>query len=258
MASAADATAASLLANAEPGLQADQAQFQNYQTQLNAIGDQTAQTQDYSTAMANIQGSQMGIGAQQLGLQMQGNQLQTQLAGTQQGIEEQQYGLQQGQFGEQAAQAARGFQTNQNALSGQMATSGVVGSAGQKQQAGNQLQGYKEQQGDIYRAQLQSQLGQKSEEAGYQEQYGPGGQNSLTQKNLSLMAQANGLSYEQLVDQLNYGLAQTKQQGIASAGQLAGQMGNLAAGDISTAGAALAPIAYAGNVNPVAAATQGQ
>ena len=68
------------------------------------------------------------------------------------------------------------------------------------------------------------------------------------------MAQSNGLSQEQLVEQLNYGISQNNLQGQASVGSLLSSMGSLASGDISTAGTAIAPIAYAGGVNPLAAA----
>jgi hypothetical protein len=196
--------------------------------------------------MSGYQGSQLQLAGEKIGLQQQGQQIQTGANVAQQGIERQQYGLQQQQYPEQYAQAALQYGTNQQNLQGQEAASGTLNSGGSKQQQQNLFANYGWQQQDIARAQGLSQLGQKSEEIGYGAQQQQAG---LAQKNLSLAAQANGLSEQQLNDQLTYSLAQNKQAGIQSTGQLLAQMGNLAAGDVSTEAAALLPIGYGAGVN---------
>jgi hypothetical protein len=228
------------------GVAADQAGYALDYQQLASQGDQLAQTDAYTQAMSGYQGSQLQLAGEKIGLQQQGQQIQTGANVAQQGIERQQYGLQQQQYPEQYAQAALQYGTNQQNLQGQEAASGTLNSGGSKQQQQNLFANYGWQQQDIARAQGLSQLGQKSEEIGYGAQQQQAG---LAQKNLSLAAQANGLSEQQLNDQLTYSLAQNKQAGIQSTGQLLAQMGNLAAGDVSTEAAALLPIGYGAGVN---------
>lgn len=243
-----------LLSGVGPQLAADQVTQAGYQAQLGAAGAETGLGNAYLTAQNQLAQGQLGISEQQLGIQGQGLAAQEALAGTQQGIEQQQYGLSMQQYPEQQAKAQLGFNTQQEALAGGSAASGALNTKGAGQAASTQLQQYGWQQQDISRAQQQAVLGQQSELAGYGYQQGQFGR---AQQNLSLMAKANGLSEQQLVEQLNYGIAQNNLQGQATVGQLLSQMGSLASGDITTAGTAIAPIAYAGGVNPLAAASLG-
>jgi hypothetical protein len=240
-----------LLSGVAPQLAADQVTQAGYQAQLGAVGAETGLSNAYAQSQYGISEGELGISEAQLGLQGQGLAAQEALAGQQQGIEQQQYGLQMQQFPEEQTQAKTAFNNNQQALAGGAAASGALGTKGTGQQEGTQVQNYGFQQADISRAQQQAVLGQQSELAGYGYQQGQFGR---AQENLALMAQSNGLSQEQLVEQLNYGISQNNLQGQASVGSLLSSMGSLASGDISTAGTAIAPIAYAGGVNPLAAA----
>lgn len=250
---AAQQTLQELLAGVGPQLAAGQVQQAGLQQQLGALGAETGLSNAYSQAMAGIQEGQMGIGREQLGIRGQGLQAQMGLSAEQQAIEQQQFGLQMSQFPEQQAQLALQNKNATQQMQGSQAASGALNTEGSKsaQSTLASEQGWAQQ--DLARAQQQALLGQQSEVAGYQYQQGEFGR---SQQNLALMAQANGLSEQQLVEQLNYGIAQNNLQGKTSAGQLLAQMGSLAAGDISTAGAAIAPIAYAGGVNPLVGVNQ--
>jgi hypothetical protein len=233
-----------------PQLAADQVTQAGYQQQLGAIGAETSQANAYATATAGLQGQQLGIGSQQIGLQQLGNQQSQATSQQQQGIELSQYALAMGQYPEQQQEAATAYQNNKTAQVGQQAATGAGNAAGSLQANNTLAQNFGFQNQDIARSQQQAVLGQQSEVAGYnlgQEQY----QNAAS--NLSLMAQSNGLSQQELSDQLSYGIAQNDQSGIQSVGQLLSSMGSLASGDISAENTAVAPIAYASGVNPFAA-----
>jgi hypothetical protein len=246
-----------LTSQAQPGVAADQAALAAYEQQLGSIGDQTQAADTYAQTMAGYQLGQQGISEKQLGLQGQGLALSEQgqamahqLAGIQQGYEVQ-------EFGAQKQQNLENYMDQMKNLQGQQAASGSLGAPGQARDTANLSQNFQT-------SSLLANLGQASEVAGYQEKQGGGvfgageygltqQQNALSQQNLSLMAQANGLSEQELVTQLNQSLAQNKQSGITSVAQLLGTMGNLATGDISTIGAAAAPLGYSSNINMLTA-----
>lgn len=247
-----------------PQIQGQQQQYANYQQQLGALPAGVQQQDAYATAMAAIQQGQLGISSQQLGLQGLGEQYSTALGGIQRGISQYQQGLEEQQYGAKQQQALENYMYAQKNLQGQQAASGALGAPGQFRDTANLSQNF------FTQANLAA-LGQKSEEAGYQGQQAQfaaqlggqantvggnynfgGGQAGIAQSNLALMAQANGLTEQQLVEQLNYGIAQNQQAGIGQAGQYLAQMGNLAAGQVSSLGASLAPVAYSGNINPIA------
>lgn len=246
---AAQAALQQLLSQVGPTVAADQATEANYQQQLGALPAQIGQTDAYQQAMAGLQQGQLGLSEQGTALQGQSLQLQEGLSGQQQGIEQQQYGLQQTQYPEQQAEQALSYKNQQQSLQGGLAASGALNTGGSKQQQSTLAQQNTWANQDIARSQALAGLGQQSEQAGFNEQQGQFG---IAQQNLSLSAQANGLSEQQLVDQLNYGLAQNQESGIQSAGQLLAGMGSLASGDVSTEATALAPIGYAGGVNLLA------
>lgn len=254
-----------LMSQVGPQVAANQGQYAGYQQQLGALGAGVAQEDAYAQAQAafqqaglGISGQQLGIQQQQLGLQEQGQTLGRTLAFQQQGYEKQ-------EFQDQQKQALENYMYSLKNLQGQQAVSGAAGAPGQFRDTANLSQNFNTQS-------ALANLGQLSEEAGFAEQYGgtAGGvnygagqygltqqQNQLAQQNLSLIAQSNGLSEAQVVEQLNYQLAQNKQAGISSAGQLLGQMGNLAAGQVSALGTALAPIGYSAGINYITAGTPG-
>jgi hypothetical protein len=258
---AAQATIAELLSQAGPQLAAGQVQQAGYQAQLGAAGAMTNLTaqglQDqfqFQQAGYDIGQQQLGIQGAQLGIQERQQALGKQLAGIQQGNEVQQY-----QNTKQ--QNLEDFMYNLKNQQGQQAASGAVGAPGQARDTAHLTQNFQT-------AAANAALGQASEVAGYQEQYGGGQfgggqygltqqQNALAQKNLSLIAQQNGLSEAQVVEQLQTGLAQNQISGVNSIGQLMASMGNLAAGQVSTAGAAIAPISYTFGLNTMPVPTGG-
>lgn len=219
------------------------------QQELGLTNANLADTTAYNTAMAGNSAQQLGLseqglGISQLGLQQQGAQL-----AQQQGLEQQQYGLQSGQYPEQQAEAALSYQNAMQQTQGGQAIGGTANTVGGRQNVSTEQQQYGFQTEDIARAQALSQLGQQSEESGYgysQEQL----QNA--QSNLSLSAQANGLSEQQMLTMLNYGNTQAgagAQQDIISL--LAGQ-GSTASGGLTGVGAAISPVGFAAGVNAAA------
>ena len=257
-ADAAANTSAVLTSQIQPQLAADQfamgGLYQQYNANQANVGVQNA----YAQSMAGIQQGQLGISEQQLALQGQGMTLSNQLAQQQQGytqqqqdIQKQQYGIQYGPGGQAEQQQAAAVES----MRGGQAATGAAATEGAKSQLGLQESGYQAMMQQAGLGQQSTLIGEQSQLAGYQAaqgggQYG-GGQAGLAQQNLSLMAKANGLSEQQLVEQLNYGISQNTNAGVVNAGQLLGQMGNLAAGEASTKATALAPIAYSAGINPL-------
>lgn len=240
---------AALGSQVAPQLGADTLQYQIDQSQFGQVTPDVNLQNAYAQSMAGFQGQQLGISGQQLGLQQSNLGLQRGLSQQQQGIEQQQYNLQQGVYPEQQAAQKTAYAQAMLGESGNIATSGAQGTVGAKSQLGAIQQQNTFAQADIARNQQLSQLGQKSELAGYNEQQAQYGNAA---SNLALMAQANGISQAQLLEQLNYGINQNNLQGQQTAQGLLGQMGSLAAGDITTAGTAIGNVAYAANVNPYA------
>jgi hypothetical protein len=243
-AGAAENTAAILTSQVQPQLDAQQFAMAGLQQAYGANNANVGVQNAYAQSMAGIQQGQLDISNAQLGLQGQGQDISNKLAGIQQGNEVAQYGIQYGPGG----QAEQQHTAQMENLHGAAAASGGAITEGAKQQAGLAESGYQ--------AMMQTAgIGQASQVAGYQAQQGGGvfggGQAGIAKSNLALMAKANGLSEQQLIEQLNYGISQNNNSGITNAGQLLGQMGNLAAGEASTEAAALAPIAYSSGINPL-------
>lgn len=226
-----------------------QLQYNLGQDQLGLQNVELNQSNAYSTAMA-------GYGAQNLGLSEQGTAIsgtalgqQGAQQGAQQGLEEKSYALQQGQYPEQSAEAALAYQNAMQQTQGGQAISGTQNSVGGKQAVSTEQQQYGFQQEDIARAQALSQVGQQSEESGFQyseEQL----QNA--QKNLSLSAQANGISEQQMLTMLNYGQTQQGEGAASNIIQLLSQQGSTASGGLAGAGSALSPIGFSAGVNALA------
>jgi hypothetical protein len=208
------------------------------QLQLANTGLQNATT--YNATMAGYQRGQLGIQSQQQGIQRTGLGQQGALAQTQQGIEQQQYGLQQQQFPEQRAEAALNYQNAMKNLQDSQAASGTSTTQGAQRAVGTENTMYGFQQADINRAQQQSQLGQQSEQAGFQysqEQL----QNASA--NLDLMAKANGMSQDQVKTMLNYG---AQQQGQQTAQDVIGLLSQMAQTGVSNAANVQAQLSAAG------------
>jgi hypothetical protein len=236
-------------ASALPQLAAGQLQYGLEQQQLGMVGPQLQDQMAYNNAMAGYQAQNLGIGEQQLGLQQTGLAQQGAQNAAQQGFERQQYGLQSGQYPEQKAEAALAYQNALMQTQGSQAIGGTQNTVGGKAAISTMGQNYGFQQQDIARAQALSQVGQASEESGYQYSQQ---QLQNAQANLSLMAKANGISEQQMLTMLNYGNQQAgvgAQQNII---QILSQMGQTGLGNVNAAGAALSPIGLAAGVNPVA------
>lgn len=238
-----------LLAGAAPQLASGDLQLALGQQQLSLYGPEVGAQQAYNTALAGYQGQQIGLSNQKLGIQQTALQQQGAQQQAQQGFEQQQYGLQQGQYPEQYAEAQLAYQNAMMNTQGQQAISGTQNTVGGKQDISTLNQNYGFQKQDIARAQALSQLGQQSELSGYQysqEQLQNAGQQ------LNLMAQANGISQQQMLTMLNYGNQQAglgAQQDIIS---LLSSMAGTAGGQVSAAGAALSPIGFASGANALA------
>lgn len=223
-----------------------QLQYNLGQNQIGLQNTELGQSSAYSQAMSGYQAQNLGLSEQSLGIQGLGLQQQGAQSAAQQGIEEQQYGLQQGQYPEQSAEAALAYQNAMQQTQGGQAISGTQNTVGGKQAVSTEQQQYGFQQEDIARAQAQSQLGQKSEESGYQYS---NEELANAQKNLSLSAQANGLSEQQMMTMLNYGNTQQAEGAQGNILQLLSQQGNNALGNLSNVGAGLSPIGFSAGVN---------
>ncbi len=236
-------------ASVAPTVAGAELQYGQAQQQLGLVNPELQSQLAYNNAMAGYQQGSLGLSNQQLGVQQTGLQQQGAQNVAQQGFEQQQYGIQQGQYPEQYAEAALAYQNNLMNTQGSQAIGGTQNTVGGKQQLSTLGQQYGFQQQDIARSQALSQLGQQSEQSGYQyseEQL----QNA--QKNLALSAQANGLSQQQMLTMLQYG---NQQAGIGAEQQAAGLEGQQAQdliGILSTAGPALSQIGFATNLNAIA------
>lgn len=216
-----------------PGNAQNQQQYNLGQDAINNVGANLASTDAYQQAMSGYQAQNLGLSEQGLGIKQTGLTQQGAQSAAQQGFEQQGYNIQQGQFPEQSAEAALAYQNQVMQTQGGQAISGTQNTVGGKQQVSTQAQQYGFQQQDIARAQALSQLGQQSEQSGYgysQQQL------ANAQKNLSLNAQANGLSEQQIATMLNYGQSQAGQGAAQNIIQLlAGQGDNALAGLQGTA-----------------------
>jgi hypothetical protein len=245
-------TIGALGAQVAPQTGLGQLQYNIGQYQLGQVNPQLQNSLTYNNVMAGYQQGQLGITAQQQGIQRTGLGQQGALAGQQQGIEQQQYGLQQQQFPEQQAEAALNYQNAMKNLQDSQAASGTATTQGAQRAIGTENQMYSFQQQDIARAQAQSQLGQQSEQAGFQ--YSQEQLQNASQ-NLDLIGKANGMSQQQVLTMLNYGnqqQAQGAQQDVLSL--LSGEA-TTGVANVSNLGAQLSQIGFSGGVNTQAGAT---
>lgn len=203
------------------------------------------QSQAYQGLQGSYAEANAGLGQEQLGLQGQGLQAQAGLLNTQYGIQQQtlagqeklsgiQYGLQQEALGQEKAQQALGYGNQVTGTQNQLASSGALNSQGSKQ-----TQGTNAIQNQFAQSQLQQQgIGEAASYGYQQQQYGLEQQGEAAQQQyslgniargeqgLQLSSQANGLSLDQTLNQINYGMSQSGLQGQQNADQLYGQIGN--------------------------------
>lgn len=203
------------------------------------------------TVNANVQQAELGgqyseanafLGQEQLGLQSQGLGAQQGLLNTQYGIQQQtlqgqeqlaatQYGLSQQDIQAQKANQALNYGNQQINTQGQIATSGAVGSQGQQRQVGTEA--FQNTQANA--ALARQQQGEQAQYGFQQQQFGLEAQGQAAQQQYSLgdiargqagiglSSQANGLSLDQTLNQINYGIGQAGIQGQQAQGQLYGQ-----------------------------------
>jgi hypothetical protein len=210
-----------------------------YNLQAALAGNQyNLNTQQYNLSSNQLeqqaanQLAQLGISGQQIGLQGQGLQAQAGLLGTTTGLEQQEYGLQQQQYPEQLAEAALNYKNNRQNLLGNLAATGATNTVGSRNQQNLLSQNYAWQQADINRAQQESQLQQKGTTA--QQQYSAA-EIARQQQNLKLVAQQNGLSIQEVQQQLGYGLAQAGLDYQQNLPQLLNSLAGIYTGELSTA-----------------------
>lgn len=209
-------------------------------------------TEQYQLSNTNLeqqaanQEAQLGISGQQLGIQGQGLQAQAGLLGTTTGLEQQEYGLQQQQYPEQLAEAALNYGANQQSLTGNLAASGATDTVGAKTQENLLSQNYGYQQADINRAQQESALQQQGTTA--QQQYSAADL-ARQQQNLSLVAQSNGLSQQEVAQQLGYGLAQSGLDYQQNLPQLLNSLSGIYEGDLGTAEGAAGELGLLGGTS---------
>jgi hypothetical protein len=209
-------------------------------------------TQQYQLSNTNLeqqaanQEAQLGISGQQLGIQGQGLQAQAGLLGTTTGLEQQEYGLQQQQYPEQLAEAALNFGANQQSLTGNLAASGATNTVGANTQQNLLSQNYGYQQADINRAQQESALQQQGTTA--QQQYSAGDL-ARQQQNLALVATSNGLSQQEVAQQLGYGLAQSGLDYEQNLPQLLNSLSSIYEGQLGTAEGAAGELGLLGGTS---------
>jgi hypothetical protein len=199
----------------------------------NQFGTNLSQYQLTGTNLINQAANQLGqygISAAQLKLQGQGLQAEAGLLGTTSGLEQQEYGLQKQQYPEQLAEAALNFQNNQRNLTGNLAAAGATNTVGGGAQQNLLSQNYAWQTADIGRAQKEAELQQQGTLA--QQQYSAA-DIARQQQNLALVAQANGLSQQEVVQQLGYGLKQAGLDVQQSIPQLLNSLTQIYGGNLS-------------------------
>jgi hypothetical protein len=221
----------------------------------NQFGTNLSQYQLTGTNLINQAANQLGqygISAAQLGLQGQGLQAEAGLLGTTSALEQQEQNIQWKQYPEQLAEAALNYKNNQTNLTGNLAASGALNTTGSQQQQNLLSQNYQWQTTDIERAAEESALQQKGALA--QQQYSAA-DIARQQQNLALVAQANGLSQQEVVQQLGYGLKQAGLDVQQSIPQLLNSLTQIYGGDLSQVEGAVGQLGLLGGTPLGQAAT---
>lgn len=226
-----------------PTLAAARLQAGEITQQLTLVRKQESLSNAYTQAMAHFTLQQLGIRGQQIGLQQQTNTAEQQLAQLQNQLEQQQYGITIQKFGTERKAATLAHQNALLQFHGREAASGTQGGTGARLQAQTIATQYKMQLAGITRAQQMATLGQKSTLASQQF---TAGQLQRASQNLSLLAQANGLSEQQVQTRLNYALQQNQLSAARTTTQLLGQLGQVWQGEEASAAQAASLGAYAG------------
>lgn len=205
-------------ASIAPSLAQTQLQFAGVEQQLGDLGPALAQQSDYANLMAGYQLGGLGITAEQQALGMQGTT--------------QQYGIQQQQFGITAAQQQLAAQRQMQSAVGSAASSGAMNSVGNQQAQSDIAQQYAWQKQTL---QGQEQLA--------------AGDYARAQQSYGLMAQANGISQQEVYARLQYGL---NQLGISmDPSSLVSQAAGSLSGGAQDAGSILAQAGLTAGLNTI-------
>lgn len=227
-------------------------QAANITQQIQNAVSQTALKNAYTTMLARYTLAQLGIKTAQLGVTKQAAQQKAALLGTTFGIEQKQFALGQQVYPEEYALAGLTYQNKIKGLQEQAATSGASNTVTQKRKLTTLQARYGFQLADIARAQATSILGQQATLA--KQQY-TAQQIANTEKNLQLLAQANGLSITEVRTRLNYAITQNQLAGVTSVNQLMTKLAGIWSGAQVQLGTKLSTGGFlAGGVNLLAPA----
>ena len=213
--------------------------------QLGLNQAQVNQTEAYQQLQGSYAQANAGIGQEQNLLSQQGLGAQAGLLGTQYGIQQQtlagqeqlagiQHGLSEQQLADQKAQQALSYQNQVQNTQGSLAASGALNTEGSKQVQNTNAAENQFAQAALQRSGtgLQAQYGYQQQQFGLEAQ-GQAAQQGYSlgsiargQQGLELASQANGLSLDQTLNQINYGMQQAGLAGQGNADQLYGQIGS--------------------------------
>jgi hypothetical protein len=236
--------------------------------QLGEVNPSVNANQQYQQLQGQYAQANAGLGMEQLGLQGQALGAQAGLLNTQYGIQQQtlkgqeqlaatQYGLSQQDIQAQKANQALNYGNQQINTQGQIATSGAVGSQGQQRQVGTEAFQNTQANAALARQQQgeqaqygfqQQQFGLEQEGQAAQQQYSLG-DIARGEQGLGLAATANGLSLDQTLNQVNYGMQQAGLQGQQTFDQLYGQLGTAQGQGATYEAGAIGAAALTGGVN---------
>jgi hypothetical protein len=220
----------SSLAGIAPGIAGSGLQAALAGEQYNINQNQYGLTTTNLEQQAANQLAGLGISAQQIGLQGRGLQAEAGLLATTTGLEQDQAKLQFGQYPQQREQALLNYGTNVSNLRGNLAASGATNTVGATQQQNLLARNYEWQQADINRAEEQQYLQQLGTTA--QQQYSAA-DIARQQQNLQLVAEQNGLSVQEVQQQLAYGLSQAGLDVRQNLPQLLNSLNQIYSGDVT-------------------------
>lgn len=213
--------------------------------QLGLVQAQTGQSQAQQQLQGSYAEANAGLGMEQNALAQQGLGAQSGLLNTQFGIQQQtlagreqlagtQHGLSEQALADQTAQQALSYKNQVQAQQGGAAASGALNTEGNKQAVSTNAAENQFAQQALQRAGtgLEAQYGYQKQQFGLERQ-GQQAQQAYSlgdiargEQGLQLASQANGLSLDQTLNQINYGMQQTGLAGQQQADQLYGQIGS--------------------------------
>jgi hypothetical protein len=231
------------------------------QSALGTAAAEAQQQKGYQLAQAGISQQQLGLQGQALSDQqlLEFGQLARQGQGIEasRGLTKEQFDLEQAALTQQTALTQQENQAAVQSLQAQQAASGVAQSRGQTQAQQIQAAQQQYQQAQLARqaqgekAQYDYQMGQYDREKANLDAQTAYSTSDFArgQAALGLAAQQNGLSVQQTIDQLKYGLAQQGIQERQTEADLFGQIGQAVAGGESAAAGVLGIGALTGGLN---------